>query len=813
MKKTVSILIALTLVLSSLVCVSADEEYCTVNIAESAQAKLFASGEEIADEASQNKVNDYLANLNTGADRNNVVKYILSKDRIESAKSSDGYLHSVKKNVPFDISTDNEKNGLIFGGSSTSEKTVTVNADKPFSKIYLLYYMAGAKNTNIKVVYSDSSTESVSVASDRGAIYNDSQVAADEVNDWAPKISWGYNVKNTKTGSDYEFTYSDDAARYAPIIELNVSPLKKVKELKISRSDTWSTMALMAVTGKVATDEDINAVKRNELEAFLNKLPESEEDITKENCADVITVIDSIEAYDGYESVLTEEEMNKIAAFKLKANKLLNGYSEYIPVDISGSFNAKVFADEGKAIDDFDDVLKYISRYTNIDGKWVPRTDRAMNRNFFERNKKSDGFFYSNDGVRFLVDTTGGVVYGGRTTKLQDEKIVLDGVYANKLLFVIVGTKNTDKTRTNLINVEYYDGTVSKNTYEATEFINTKPDGDFITGSNISIKDKNGTLDAPVRYSNIVSVDTDYSKPIKSITFSTSDQYGGWAAIGVTAQVSEEDSAKKDIENKIDGVLNADISRIEGELNGIYKLVENYNKAFGSEPLKNYDKFIEIYNKYYQQAAKVESSSYKTRHDYTSAEIKFLNDMDEKSLLSSVLVEVNSKESKDYTVSYSDKLLTVKIKNDFEYNKNIKITVKSGAASVHGMALADDYSVSFAEEMPVGFSKIVLEDENGKEISDLKGMKGKTVTLKINFKNYTVSEGQDYLISVICSDKNSRLKKSYTLKGILAEGETLYDEFVFETEDESETIEVFALDSIDSLKTIAKEYKAGGNVE
>ena len=143
----------------------------------------------------------------------------------------------------------------------------------------------------------------------------------------------------------------------------------------------------------------------------------------------------------------------------LNINVYAEGKSVYMTVDFSQSYNAKIFANGTEAVADFDDPLNYISAYKQVDGQWVPVTDRALNKSGFEAVKKEDGFIYSTNNIPFDVDTLGGVAFGGREDPLKSHNVTLNSIYAQKLHILMPATKGVDSSKKYTITVNYKDGT------------------------------------------------------------------------------------------------------------------------------------------------------------------------------------------------------------------------------------------------------------------------------------------------------------------------------------------------------------------
>lgn len=772
--------------------------YTTIDLTTSgANAKIFGNTD-IADSivsASTNKAStenapdEYIKNYQSGnlaisgdSGRGARVISVLRKDSFDAMKKADGFIYDSTGEIPFLVSTGiDTNNGIILGRSNISAQTIDVNSDKPFSKLYVFYVTTLNYNGAAVITYDDNTTETKTVEF-KGAQWNDDNTTTGI---WSEKISLRYNFSNTKSGDVVAVSYSNDANRRTNIAVVETNVLKKVKSISLRVNDSFGSCAVFGITGQNATSDEINSFYRDQIDEKMALLPDDLNVIDKTNYMTYGTIIAEIEEIDNGKNILIAEEKEKISAIKEKIQSLLYSYTPYMTVDFKNSFNSKIWATEGENISDFSNPEKYLGAYANVSGTWVPATKMALNIPAFKALELADGYIYSEAGVPFKLDYTGGIAFGGRTSPLKDETISFDGLYADKVHLFFPATKGIESSRSYKAKILYTDGTEDTKDLIFGAISSAKPENDFLNITKMYITNDQGSADQNPRYVSVSSIDTDFEKCIKSITFSTTDQYGGYAVIGITAQLSDESTIKADIEAKIEEVVKKDIAKVESEINGLNSLINHYESKVKDAVLDGKDEFETLYTLYEQAAAKIESAENVTDLEKVQAKITFKNEMDE-ALLKAMVTATANGEKAEFKAEYSNKVLTLTFENNLEYNKSYTITVPSGVKSVAGMELANSYTYTFEETAPFGFALYST------------GLNDVILTLK-NF----ILASQPYFMTVAHIGADGAFKKSYLVKGTLAKEESINKTFTFEPVAQGEKYVTYILG--ENYETIVKE--------
>ncbi len=797
-----ALLLCASLIFALFTCASAQgaTEYITFDLREAgANAQIFgtqATAEAIATAqtgvlTTDNTTAGYSSypskQLDIDSGRGIRIVQVLNKEAFDAKKDVNGLIYDKTGTIPFKILTDeNASNGILIGTSNGNEQVLTLNAEKEMSKLYIYYTTTSNTTPNITVTYADNSTD-IKPFGIKGAEWNEANITTGY---WGQKFKLFYNINHSLSDSMSIATAAADADRHPNIAVIDLNSTKKVKSLSFKLSDGWRTTAVIGITGQVATSEEINAYYRVQIDELLAQLPADAENIDDTNYIAYGSIVEQIEAINEGKNILSEQEMEFIASIKEAINDVLNSYSPYITVDFSQSFNAKIFADGGSAIADYDNPLMYIPAYANVSGTWVPATNRALNRPAFNALKSGDGNIYSNKGIPFAVNVTGGLAFGGRSNPMNDEIINLNGVYADSLHIMLPATKGSDENRTYKAKVTYADNTEEEFALKFKGInVSAPTDCDYLAVQNMYIYNANGDVDGNLRYLEVLELDTDFSKPVKSITFSNTDQYGGYAVIGLTAEIADENSIKADIEAKIASVIQKEMAKAEYEINGIYDLVNHYEANFENETLTGKAEFDAYYMQYVNSVARVNSATSSTDLSETKAEITFENEMNSADLLEKVTVTLNGAETKDYTATYANKVLKISFKNNLEYDKRYVITIPSGVVSNGGMQMTNAYTYAFDAVEPIGFETYSVSSNN----------------VAVKLKNFTLGAGQSYFMTVAHIASDGSVKKSYLVKGTLAKDAFKEKTFNFEPLATGEKYVTYTLDSVSALNSIVKE--------
>ncbi len=569
---------------------------------------------------------------------------------------------------------------------------------------------------------------------------------------------------------------------YVPVYKIPVNTSKKVKSIDVVSSQSSDYyQILMAVTAEKVDASTI-------LASLTAKLPEELSEVNKDNYLEYKTLIEDIEKLDSTGALLTQEELLKIEEIKEIIAEL--NFDDFITLDFSQYFNAKIFAVAGQPVTDWT-AENYMSSYLKVGDIYVPTPTRGLNKTAFENAKDADGLIYSNAKIPFDINTNGGVSFGGRTDPLKDEEIFFDGLYADKLHFVFPSNdKNNDKTMKNNIIVNYADGSSTMFNFNNYHGITSAPitENDYIGMTYLSINNAKGATYDQMRYIDVFEVDTEFEKPIVSVKFTTNDKYHGEAVVGITAELAGKSATKTAIESKIKKILQSNLSTVEPDINAVKMLID-HSEAYFETPIEGIGEFDALYAKYITSAAKVESAENKTDLENTVAEITFKNEMNKDELIKAISVTLNGTETKDYTATYENKTLTISFKNDLDYDKAFVLTIPSGITSEEGLALRNAYTYAFNAEEPIGYSTYTTE--------------GSSVSLKL--ENYTIDASQPYLVTVAHIGTDGSFEKSYLIKGTLAKESSVTKNYTFDALAEGEKIVTYTLDSLASQKSISKE--------
>lgn len=794
-----------------------EEEFCTFKMRDiGANSILFADdtkAEQIKNELtelsktdvmSDSLLNNYPAVTQNITDRPIRTITALTKGTFDNMKKSDTYIYDKGGKIPFNITTDLDNvNGIIVGGGITNEQTLNLNTDKSLSCLYL-YSVASHSDHKItvKLNYADNSSETLSDVKMTAPEWNTNNLAEGV---WSEKGSLRYNYAYTNGVCT---SYSNDAERHAYIVTIPINVEKKLQNITMQSTDSWRSVAFIGVTGKIVTEEEMDNYYVRLLNAELAKLPENPEDITKENYTIYNEIIEKIETFSEYFNNADSEKIENYLRCKERIEEILKEYSPYIPVNFAKSYNAKIYSEENKAIPDFNDVLQYIARYQqNAEKEWVPGTDRAMNINAFESAKASDGYIYSSGGVPFEVDYNGGLAYGGRKKPIENETMYIDGINAEKLHFFIAAAKDTDSSRTNKIIVYYTDGTKTATNYEHKGYV-TGDSGitdNYIAMSRAYLKDANGTPDTAVRSTDIVTVNTDFSKTIQSIEFNTSDAYGGWAVLGLTAQMPEQDALAQRIIQIAAALKSEQAEGKSYEINSLDTMVKHYEKYRMSNDNISFAEAEKIIEEYKNNAVIIENIENITSYKKYIVDVTFKNEIDTGDIKNYIYIERNGTEESQFDILIKDNKLSIMLKNDFSYTK-IKLVIKKGIKGLNpDYQLEEDYTYIYTPYKLVSLYDVNMAAD-GINITSMKEAKGKNLRLTATLKSENAQANQTYFIAAALVSERNKFIKNYVKVGVLEKkGDTTDVDFEFAIPDgDTNKIQIFVLDGLTNMILLEK---------
>lgn len=569
MKKFIAILMSMLLVLSMFTTVSASEatEYVTFDLTvsgangtvfgtlEGAQAIADAAKDEFSNENSASQyIENYLSSPQSkDGGRGVKVLYVLRKDTFESKMAEDGLIYEKNgKEIPFKVSTDlSKKNGLLIGGKYTSAQTLTLNADKNLSTLYIYQVSTATKNVTVKVTYADGHEDEPKSVSFVGNVWQDENIATGL---WGPKFGMKYNLtyalSGTKNDAGYDnldITLSNDADRAAAIAQVALNPGKKVKSVTFTHTDSWTPVVVIGVTGKVATEEEITVVSIEELKTKYA----SASDVTLSNYEDVKSFLDNLK-----EEYIPLEDAEYIASLTAAVNGFVAAIdgtvAKYDFIDLSSVKNAQLAANVG------DPITVRSFGHTATDTQYVMNV-AAIN------NKKIKGYTFSDNNIPFDVSQANGN-YGVRVSNVGEEgvktieSVTLENPARYSTLSVLGATGTTSERGEIYVKVTYSNNTFDKFTGDkfksqvavknnsATSGITSGDQVSYVGDTNNKdntfgtlLKDTGkGVYYANTAYSNmyvpVYKFELDSAKEVTSIEIGCSLTWSCFTVLGMTAE-------------------------------------------------------------------------------------------------------------------------------------------------------------------------------------------------------------------------------------------------------------------------------------
>lgn len=462
-KTLLTLFVALSMIMGTFSVVSAEgsREYLTIDLASNgANAKLFATASEAdamkdamnnlatnLDYPDAQTIKDYPSrNLAIDSGRGARIGFALSKEQFDSRKADDGFFYDSTGEVPFNVSTSGEKNGIALGRSNANETAVTVNTNgKKLSKIYVMdYFYDSAAALSVNVKYKDSEVkESISYIL-KNATYNDGDTATGL---WTDKFAADYEFQITDSGSKSDDNYILAAAtyrsvnRYVHIGEVDVDPLRDVEYISFKMSDNYRPGAIVALTGVVADEAEVTAAAVEKLESFGT--------ITVDNCFEAKKIADLINI-NLVEETQKETIQNIINEINALASAYTDAISEYDFIDIDSFKNIKAPA-VGDAV--VQGVGHTETAYDTLNKKAI-ESNRILGYTFsnakvpYDIKLNSDGNYAAKVWGNSQMVSNGGSI-----------TIPVNGIY-NKLNVALISSATYSGSRTDIkFEVIYEDGT------------------------------------------------------------------------------------------------------------------------------------------------------------------------------------------------------------------------------------------------------------------------------------------------------------------------------------------------------------------
>ncbi len=486
MKKFIAIVMCIMLVCSVITTVSADEttEYITFDLREAgANAQIFgtqATAEAIAQiqsaipTVSDTPVEYYSAYPTKKVDSTNIpgirVVQVLNKDAFDAQKTADGLIYDMNNEIPFKILTDeNASNGILIGTSNGNEQVLTLNAEKEMNMLYIYYTTTpSSKIANITITYTDNSTDNKSFEI-KGAEWNEANITTGY---WGKKFKLFYNINHSLATNDDSVavsaaTAAADAERHPNIAAIELNSTKKVKSIAFKLSDGWITAAIIGITGRAATAEEIaSGATTMNLAALKAKYADASA-VTMANCNDVSTLLAEIN-----DEFVPVEDAEYVASIRAAVEAIFAQVDEtvakYDILEISK--NVPLAANVG-------DTTKVIGIQHEFDDPALD-TDNGNDQYAFNiaalNYKAVKGYTFSNDNIPFKIEADSNGYYGRKITGKANPAAELTGTYEltipegkkyTKISFVAPAsgteTQNRDDVSYKLV---YDDGTANGKT-------------------------------------------------------------------------------------------------------------------------------------------------------------------------------------------------------------------------------------------------------------------------------------------------------------------------------------------------------------
>lgn len=187
------------------------------------------------------------------------------------------------------------------------------------------------------------------------------------------------------------------------------------------------------------------------------------------------------------------------------------------------------------------------------------------------------------------------------------------------------------------------------------------------------------------------------------------------------------------------------------------------------------------------------------------AEVKFVFNKPIKTDNIENAVKVNGgKTERTISVDDSKKILTVAMKG-LEYKTDYTINIfgiNSDETVSVPMSGAYEYTIT-TKSRSFDIVSYEVKDSQGNVVTDLSNVKGQTITVNAELKNYELDENKNYEFIAALKTKDSKLKDCDSYKGHIAKGESEIASVQLEIPSDGEyTLEMFVWESLESGKPI-----------
>ncbi len=577
-----------------------------------------------------------------------------------------------------------------------------------------------------------------------------------------------------------------------------------------------------------------------ELDGLLDDIAKYKNNVTKQNIANINAIAAEIEpllqnpdiTYNSSKKTVYDNIMAAVAA-------LMGEYDRYIKMDISNSYNAKLYAEQAEAT--LDNPEFYAPNFSGANINYKP--DWVMHKPVIENALDASGVIYSNKEIPIYVDTTGGVIIGsaGDNTITEITIPVQKGYYES----VSVATRSSFAQKNTFgYTVNYADGstvsldcdyapmwkgaasgfgvTMSSNQIDIAYDLSYIKD--WIKFSKVSSNNSypllnNSDSSTPeyeqqTSYSDllvpVLTLTTDPTKIVESVTISSLQKIST-DVLGITATLPSESVAKASIEAAIQDLKGSEVTAANSktELEAIATVMDRYMAADGTD--KNIAD-IDVYNTlkatYDANVVTVLEKLATTGWRNAVASFNFLNPINEAGIESYISVTKNGAEFNDYTVEVtnSGKNIEILIDNNLDYTREFIVTV-NGALTSGGsdktFTLGQSNRLTLKPTAPIAIASFDLKNENGTALESLSSKNhGDKVKVFVDLLNSSISPKQGYSMSIGLYDAKGKLIEGYVRNGELDEGmnkgETF--EFTLDLTNGANEIRCFVMESYETMR-------------
>ncbi len=558
------------------------------------------------------------------------------------------------------------------------------------------------------------------------------------------------------------------------------------------------------------------------LAELVAALPSAAE-IDKKNLAETEEMVAEIKALLDKLGITTEPQAYTEAVAKI--TELKSDFDRYITMDLSGSFNAKVF-ETAATIGSVSATAN--SQNPNYIGTMNAWPSMVLNKAAFEEIRNSEGIIYSNKEVPFKVSTDGGLVVGtaAKNAVSEIEIPVSIGAYeeVSAAFYVHYGIKAANFE----LRVNYTDGTsvsdpdwdlpvqtANPSTWSCfgatltnnwvTDYI-TYPTASFFeagnSGASYTLKGAN--------YSSVVAtLQTDPTKLVKSIYIKENSNSLSVAVLGVTGKLQAHEEVKARIEGIIDGLSEnpAEMASDIEDIDAVTNMIEKYESVPNAPAISNKAKY-ETIKQIYDTSAVILTNAYNaTDYEYSKAVFEFKNPIGTRLVESMVTVTINGKDVDEPVINVlNNKSFEVSFVNDLDYDKEYVITISASLPDENetGFTLRQDYTYTFKPTAPMELQTLTVKKDGAETALDaLSAGDEFSVDLKlVNNSAEKVTDGKNYAVSICLFDEKGVPVKIYMEQGNMAIGGKLEKTFTFTAPDSNSTIECFILDGYSTMNKI-----------